>query len=73
MAGALGVPTPSTWFMTFPDSDAGAALASRLRDDGLQEVDHPSGRPWILGRWPDQMMTVGAAGSTPPRLRCWPW
>ncbi|MEV6598108.1 hypothetical protein AB0M36_14685 [Actinoplanes sp. NPDC051346] len=40
------------WFAAVPDSEAGAAVVDRLRRvRGLRFVTHPSGRPWLAGRW----------------------
>jgi asparagine synthase (glutamine-hydrolysing) len=54
------------WFLVFPDTDAVAVLAARARSCGTQEIPHPSGRPWLIGRWPDHALTTAACG--PARL-----
>ncbi|MEZ0089715.1 asparagine synthase-related protein [Streptacidiphilus sp. EB129] len=51
------------WFVVFPDSDAGRAAARGLRPSARQTVDHVSGRPWLLGRWPPGDLTVATAGT----------
>jgi asparagine synthase (glutamine-hydrolysing) len=54
-----------SWFVVLPDSEpAGSAAAAieAVHGTQLQAEDHPSGRPWLLGSWPDGTMTVGRAG-----------
>ncbi|MFF4324424.1 asparagine synthase-related protein [Streptomyces sp. NPDC001568] len=43
------------FFFAFPDCEAAGAVARRLCEDrpGLGVVPHGSGRPWIVGHWPD--------------------
>lgn len=52
------------WFVVLPDCAAaapvGAALRSRAQE--IQEISHPSGRPWLLGHWSPGALTVGEAG-----------
>ncbi|MFJ8085543.1 asparagine synthase-related protein [Streptomyces sp. NPDC096205] len=59
-------PAGACWFLVFPDTDAVAALATRARSHGTREIPHPSGRPWLIGRWPDHAVTKAACG--PARL-----
>ncbi|MFD9326049.1 lasso peptide isopeptide bond-forming cyclase [Streptomyces sp. NPDC060065] len=47
-------------FLVLPDCPAGAASAARLR--ATHRIDHASGRPWILGDWPQGEATVVEAG-----------
>ncbi|MFI9344019.1 asparagine synthase-related protein [Streptomyces sp. NPDC052773] len=54
------------WFLVFPDTDAVAALAARARSCGAREIPHASGRPWLIGRWPDRVLTTAVCG--PARL-----
>jgi asparagine synthase (glutamine-hydrolysing) len=65
------VPTPGTlgadepWFVVLPDSDATrvhAAVCTRWQPP--QTIDHPSGRPWVIGSWPDGALVTASAGST---------
>jgi asparagine synthase (glutamine-hydrolysing) len=56
-------PAEASWFLVFPDTDAVAALAARARARGTREVPHPSGRPWLIGRWPDHAVTTTVRGS----------
>ncbi|PJE95386.1 asparagine synthase [Streptomyces carminius] len=54
--------TVPTWFVVLPDSDAAAEVAGRARAHASRELKHPSGRPWLLGRWPRDALTVGECG-----------
>lgn len=47
-------------FTVLPDCPAAAAPAGRLR--AARRVDHSSGRPWIVGDWADDEVTVVEAG-----------
>lgn len=47
-------------FVVLPDCPAGAAAAGRLR--ATRRVDHASGRPWIVGDWPEAEAVVVEAG-----------
>ncbi|WP_107474000.1 asparagine synthase-related protein [Streptomyces sp. TP-A0874] len=52
------------FFIALPDRDEVGAVVRRLRaeDPGLSQLDHPSGRPWILGRWGEGELAVARAG-----------
>ncbi|GGS43209.1 lasso peptide isopeptide bond-forming cyclase [Streptomyces violaceus] len=50
------------WFVVLPDCASAARAGAVLRNRGVQEVSHPSGRPWLLGGWSPGAMTVGEAG-----------
>ncbi|MFI9236212.1 asparagine synthase-related protein [Streptomyces sp. NPDC053079] len=54
--------TVDVWFAVLPDGEAGAAAARLLRPRATEVVAHPSGRPWLLGSWPEGHVTVGVAG-----------
>ncbi|MEE1943204.1 lasso peptide isopeptide bond-forming cyclase [Streptomyces sp. TRM 70361] len=47
------------WFVVLPDSDAASDIGARARTHASRELAHPSGRPWLLGRWPRDTLTVG--------------
>ncbi|MFD5344695.1 asparagine synthetase B family protein, partial [Streptomyces anulatus] len=51
-------------FLAFPDRDDAAAVVRRLRSThpGLKSIDHPSGRPWVLGVWDDDDLAVARVG-----------
>ncbi|MFE6195302.1 lasso peptide isopeptide bond-forming cyclase [Streptomyces sp. NPDC057838] len=50
------------FFVALPDCAAAAPVAGALRARRLQELAHPSGRPWLLGRWAPGTLTTGEAG-----------
>lgn len=52
-----------TWFAVVPDGDVGTAAAKMLRARADKVIAHGSGRPWLLGNWPSEQMTVAEAGS----------
>ncbi|MFF0106685.1 lasso peptide isopeptide bond-forming cyclase [Streptomyces hirsutus] len=47
-------------FVVLPDCPAGAHLAADL--PAARRIDHASGRPWIVGDWPEDEATVLEAG-----------
>lgn len=49
------------WFVVLPDCANAAPVATALRGRAMQEVSHPSGRPWILGCWAYDAVTIGEA------------
>ncbi|MFD3580283.1 asparagine synthase-related protein [Streptomyces sp. NPDC058644] len=51
------------WFTILPDGESGVAAARLLRPWATASVAHHSGRPWLLGSWPDGLVTVGVAGA----------
>ncbi|MFE5868622.1 asparagine synthase-related protein [Streptomyces roseifaciens] len=53
------------WFAVLPDSEAGLAAARVLRPRAFRTIDHASGRPWLLGSWPDERVTVAGPGPGP--------
>ncbi|GGT01029.1 asparagine synthase [Streptomyces chromofuscus] len=59
-------PAGACWFLVFPDTDAVAPLAARAGSRGTRRIPHPSGRPWLIGRWPDHAVTTAVCG--PARL-----
>ncbi|TGB07858.1 asparagine synthase-related protein [Streptomyces palmae] len=50
------------WFAVLPDGEAASAAARALRPHVSRVVDHASGRPWLMGCWPDGALMVAAAG-----------
>ncbi|MEV4442130.1 asparagine synthetase B family protein, partial [Streptomyces sp. NPDC049577] len=54
------------WFVVLPDGEAGLTAARALRPLAPQTIEHASGRPWLLGSWPEGRVTVAGAG--PARL-----
>ncbi|MGH3370262.1 MAG: asparagine synthase, partial [Nocardioidaceae bacterium] len=53
----------ASWFVVLPDCPAALPVAARLRGLATNALVHPSGRPWILGRWGADVVSTGSAGS----------
>ncbi|MEU3567605.1 asparagine synthase-related protein [Kitasatospora sp. NPDC036755] len=54
-----------TRFVVLPDTETGPAAAALTPVQGAAErraLHHPSGRPWILGHWPDGEVLTARAG-----------
>jgi asparagine synthase (glutamine-hydrolysing) len=64
MLTLAGFGVVSSWFVVLPDCESGNAVGSVVRPHASQEICHPSGRPWLLGRWADDTMVMGRAGET---------
>lgn len=58
------MPAAPSWFVVLPDRAAAATAAERLGVHAPARLNHPSGRPWLLGRWPAGSLAVGAVGRT---------
>jgi asparagine synthase (glutamine-hydrolysing) len=54
------------WFVVVPDTAAAAFAAKMLRRYAVKMIAHHSGRPWLLGDWPDGRLVTLEAG--PARL-----
>jgi asparagine synthase (glutamine-hydrolysing) len=52
------------WFMVLPDCEPARRVSAALRNQAAQEINHPSGRPWLLGRWAEGTVSIGQAGRT---------
>ncbi|MEV0500672.1 asparagine synthase-related protein [Streptomyces spectabilis] len=51
-------------FVMLPDSPATPAVAESLtRGPDVRVVHHASGRPWLVGRWTDEELTLVSAGA----------
>lgn len=51
-------------FVVLPDSPAAPAVAEPLtRAADVRVVHHASGRPWLVGRWADEELTLVSAGA----------
>ncbi|MEU2560472.1 asparagine synthase-related protein [Streptomyces longispororuber] len=51
-------------FVVLPDGPAAPAVAEPLtRDPDVRVVRHASGRPWLVGRWADEDLTLVSAGA----------
>nr|WP_272491839.1 lasso peptide isopeptide bond-forming cyclase [Streptomyces cupreus] len=66
-AGAVTVALPHSlraWFVVLPDCPSTEPVHNALQQHAEQHVSHPSGRPWLLGRWSPESVAVGGAGAT---------
>jgi asparagine synthase (glutamine-hydrolysing) len=55
------------WFVVLPDVDAAERVRAAICADrpvSPRTIDHPSGRPWILGAWPDGALVSAHVGRT---------
>ncbi|GGT91261.1 asparagine synthase [Streptomyces coeruleorubidus] len=48
--------------MILPDTTAAAVMRTRMSFASPQVVSHVSGRPWLVGSWSDDRITVATAG-----------
>ena len=64
MAGLADLGVLPSWFVVLADRDPVGPLGDALRRHATEEVSHPSGRPWLVGRWPEGMLCSGQAGDT---------
>jgi asparagine synthase (glutamine-hydrolysing) len=53
-----------SWFVVLPDCLAAGSIATALHDQATQAIRHPSGRPWLLGRWAEEQAAVAHCGDT---------
>ena len=53
----------ATWIVVLPDSDSGAAVTAPLLASAHRLVRHASGRPWLLGCWPEGEVLTASAGT----------
>ncbi|MBL1081078.1 hypothetical protein JK359_03665 [Streptomyces actinomycinicus] len=52
-----------TWLLVVPDTEGGACAAAPLVHRARHVLRHASGRPWVLGCWPDADAVVATAGA----------
>ncbi len=64
MIGSADFGAVPFWFVALPDCEPARGVAHALRDEATQAIGHPSGRPWLVGRWAEGAVTVGGAGPT---------
>lgn len=62
MAGLADFGEVSCWFVALPDCASAVPIGAALRGRAAHEISHPSGRPWLLGCWPDDAVAVGQSG-----------
>ncbi|MGH3889885.1 MAG: asparagine synthase-related protein [Pseudonocardiaceae bacterium] len=61
------------WFVVLPDCDAARDVAAALGGHAPQTLPHPSGRPWLMGRWAaDELVTVQVGGVQVAVIGCCP-
>jgi asparagine synthase (glutamine-hydrolysing) len=53
-----------SWFVVLPDDESASSVAATLRDHATQQLNHISGRPWLLGCWDKDSVTTGQAADT---------
>ncbi|WP_433272480.1 asparagine synthase-related protein [Actinosynnema sp. CS-041913] len=56
------LPGAGDWLVVLPDHPDASPLTAALAD-APRRVDHPSGRPWLVGRWADVDLRIGTAGA----------
>jgi asparagine synthase (glutamine-hydrolysing) len=55
--------TPGTpWFVVLPDVPTRAEAVLALLHHATRSVAYPSGRPWLVGSWPDDQIMLHVAG-----------
>ncbi|MBG0816445.1 lasso peptide isopeptide bond-forming cyclase [Planomonospora sp. ID82291] len=52
------------YFAVLPDRESAPAVAAALRTPTARILHHASGRPWLIGHWPDDGITLAEAGAT---------
>ncbi|MGA4837529.1 lasso peptide isopeptide bond-forming cyclase [Streptomyces sp. G45] len=50
------------WFLVLPDTPAAGPAARAALPHATRQLRHPSGRPWLLGRWAPDTVTCGGRG-----------
>jgi len=63
VAGLADLGLLPSWFVVLADCGSAGPLGDALRRHAIREVSHPSGRPWLLGCWPETMLSSGQAGA----------
>jgi len=56
--------TVPSWFVVLEDGPSAGPVGAALRARATGELSHPSGRPWLLGCWPEGTVTTGQARHT---------
>jgi asparagine synthase (glutamine-hydrolysing) len=64
MSRLFGLEDVPSWFVVLADCEPAGPIAAVLRDHATRVVSHPSGRPWLLGRWADDIVITATAGDT---------
>jgi asparagine synthase (glutamine-hydrolysing) len=53
-----------SWYVVLADDEAAGVVAGTLRGYATRQLNHASGRPWLVGRWAEGTVTSGRAGDT---------
>ena len=53
-----------SWFVVLPDDESASSVTAAFRDHAAQQLNHISGRPWLLGCWDEGNVTIGQASDT---------
>jgi asparagine synthase (glutamine-hydrolysing) len=53
-----------SWFVVLPDNEVASFVATNLREHRMQQLNHASGRPWLLGCWNESTVSSAKAGDT---------
>lgn len=56
------------WFVVLPDADRCRSIGAALRTHAPQIVEYEAARPWIVGRWSTDDMTLAAAERVQPAI-----
>ncbi len=64
MTGLVDFDAIPSWFVVLADCEAARPVGAVLREQATQAISHPSGRPWLLGRWAAGTVATGRAGPT---------
>jgi asparagine synthase (glutamine-hydrolysing) len=64
LTGLVDFDAIPSWFVVLADCEAARPVGAALRERATQAISHPSGRPWLLGRWAAGTVTTGQAGPT---------
>lgn len=64
MVRLTAFPTAPSWFVVVPDGDMAAPAVAAVRRHASRRIDHPSGRPWILGQWHPDALVMARVGGT---------
>ncbi len=64
MDQSLSLQVVPAWFVVLPDTDAVGALAVKALSYADRSLTHPSGRPWLVGRWAPETVVTGECWGT---------
>ena len=56
--------TVPSWFAVLEDHESAGPVGAALRAQATHELSHPTGRPLLIGCWPQGTVTTGQAGQT---------